>query len=171
MALSSGMVIFVADAVDALSEGLSPRHRKLLSCEQEKQEVKESRALPVTNEGWEEVHNAQLFILLGDLRLFCGESPVGEIKPLVSHQGNSLIHTLFTDFSPFPLLLSPTYVCSLSSPLEKLSAHTSSHWVCFGDPKKNNIYPPTHPTMNPHRFPLLFWLWVGEGDSRKYRVD
>lgn len=95
MALSSGIVTFVAEADDTLSEGLSPRHRKLLSCEQEKQEVKESRALPVTNEGWEKVHNAQLFILLGDLRLFRAESPVGEIKPLVSLKvTRSSIHSL-----------------------------------------------------------------------------
>lgn len=45
MALSSGTVTFIAEAADALSEGLSPHHRKLLSCEQEKQEVKESRAV------------------------------------------------------------------------------------------------------------------------------
>lgn len=62
MAPSSGMVTFVAEAADALPVAFSPHHRKLLSSEQEKQEVEESRA--VTNNEREEGHNAQLFILL-----------------------------------------------------------------------------------------------------------
>lgn len=118
MAPSSDTFTFVADAVDALTEGFFPHHRKLFSCKQGKPGMQGCRTVPPTNGGWEEINkglalSSAVSPLRATLHTFLlRESPGGGIKSPVSPQGNTLVYAPFIDFSPFPLLRSQLITAS-----------------------------------------------------------